>query len=85
MATANTTKKENDNLWEQKCTVVVPRLPGVKEQPDFVCTLNFKSYQIRRGVKVEVPLPIAEIVEQSIDADILAEDYYFASAQIKGN
>lgn len=74
---AEPTKK---NPWEVKVPVTVPRLPGNKRQPDWNGSVNGRHYTIQRGVSVEVPLPIAEVVERHLKAIEDADDYYNANA-----
>ena len=52
-------KKQNDTV-----TVTLPRATGKEE--DFVFVgLNGKGYTIRRGVTVQVPRPVYEILAES--------------------
>lgn len=45
-------------------TVILPRATGKEEDTLFVA-LNGKGYTIKRGVPVQVPRPIAEIIRES--------------------
>ncbi|MBR2777568.1 MAG: hypothetical protein IKD75_10815 [Prevotella sp.] len=48
---------------KEKDTVIV-RIPRTrKDEEDVHVGLNFKDYVIKRGVDVEVPLAVAEILE----------------------
>jgi hypothetical protein len=55
-------------------TVHLPRATGKQENFLYV-GLNGKGWQIMRGVDVEVPLPVAMIVEETIAADERAAAY----------
>lgn len=55
-------------------TVHLPRATGKQENFLFV-GLNGKGYQIMRGVDVEVPLPVAMIVEETEAAEERAAAY----------
>lgn len=41
----------------------IPRIPGQKEQDDYVLSVNGKRFQIQRGVEVSVPRYVAETIE----------------------
>lgn len=81
MAAAKKTKAENTEIikdpWQEKVTVMIPRLPG-KEQPDVNLTVNGRSFQIQRGKAVNVPLPVAEVLELKSYLSAAAEDYLFS-------
>lgn len=51
----------------------VPRIPGQKDQPDVVISINGYNTQIKRGVEVMVPQAVKEVYDQSVkqaeDAD----------------
>lgn len=71
-------KEEVVDFWKIKKEIVIPRIPNSRNRPDFVCSLGGKHYQIQRGIKVELPLPIYEIAQQSIEAELKAEDFYYS-------
>jgi hypothetical protein len=67
---------KNDPAALMKMTKIVhlPRATGKQENFLFV-SLNGKNYQIQRGVNVEVPLPVAEIIEEAQRAEDRAAAY----------
>ena len=59
---------------EKNVKIKIPRAP--KGEDNFmVVTLNGMGYKIMRGVEVEVPPAIAEIVEKALEARDNADDY----------
>ena len=67
---------KNDPAALMKMTKIVhlPRATGKQENFLFV-GLNGKNWQIQRGVDVEVPLPVAEIIEEAPRAEDRAAAY----------
>lgn len=67
---------KNDPAALMKMTKIVhlPRATGKQENFLFV-SLNGKNWQIQRGVDVEVPLPVAEIIEEAQRAEDRAAAY----------
>ena len=68
---ANTAKK-NDTVpveevaaskAKERVRIRIPRIPGQKEQDDYVLSVNGKRFQIQRGVEVKVPRYVAEAIE----------------------
>ena len=62
------------NPWDEKRTIFLPKAP--KREPNYlIASVNGRVFKIRRGEIVEVPLPIAQVVENSFkDADA-ADEY----------
>lgn len=61
------------NPWDEKVNVRVPRKP--KGEYFYVC-VNDRRFEIpANGLEQEMPRPIAEVLEQSIQAEYKAEDY----------
>ena len=76
---ATTTEKKTEtpkDPWQIKKTIRIPNIPGVKAQPDQSVFVNGRFFQIQRGKDVEVPLPVAEVVERSFVMEQKAEDFY---------
>ena len=49
---------------QEKVTVLLPRATGKEEETLFV-GLNGKGYNIKKGVPVRVPRPVADILDES--------------------
>lgn len=77
MATKKATAPAAKNDWSEKEMIMIPRIPGQKEQDDVIVTVGGRTFQIQRGVRVEVPLPVARIIHKKLDYEIAAEDFYF--------
>lgn len=59
---------------EKTVKIKIPRAP--KGEDNFmIVTLNGRGFKIQRGVEVEVPEAIAEIVQKVLDARDSADDY----------
>lgn len=75
-------KHDPQALMKIKKTIMLPRATG--KQNNFVYVgLNGASWQIMRGVPVEVPLPVAEILEESMRAENRAADYVDSLQQVE--
>lgn len=65
--------EEPRNEWDQLVKVRVPRRS--KNEFFYVC-VNDRRFEIpANGLEQEMPLPVAEILQQSIDAENKAQDY----------
>lgn len=53
----------NKDPMQEKVTVFVPKIPG--DDPMLYVGLNGKGWNIPRGMNVEVPKPVADIIAQS--------------------
>lgn len=60
MATKKTATPASD---PNRVKIIIPRIPGQKEQDDYVVSLHGERVQIQRGVEVEVTKPIAALIE----------------------
>lgn len=61
------------NPWDEKVRIRVPRKQ--KGEYFYVC-VNDRRFEIpANGMEQEMPRPIAEVLQQSIDAEYRAEDY----------
>ena len=67
---SKTKKKE-----EEKVKIKLPRLPGAKVNQEEFFSVNFKNYIIRRGVEVEVPKSVAEVILNAEKAQEEADKY----------
>ena len=59
-----TTEPEFIDRMKEKVTVILPRATGKEDDTLFVA-LNGKGYNIKRGIPVRVPRPIADIIRES--------------------
>lgn len=75
---ATTTKaeavKEIKDPWQEKVTIRVPRESN-GEANYLIASVNGRVFKIQRGINVEVPLPIAEVIEHSFEAEEEAISY----------
>lgn len=81
MANNNKALKQSDCPvigTETKVPITVPRIPGEKDQPDLVVSVNGKNYVIQRGKTVTVPKNVADVIRTSLKQAQIAEDYYFS-------
>lgn len=60
---------------EKRVEVRLPRLGGVNANPDEFYSVNFKNYLVRRGVTVEVPEPVANVIQDNEQAEEYALRY----------
>jgi len=70
--TKKVTKSETDP-WRVKETIMLPRA-AVGEENFIIASLNGRSFKIKRGVQVEVPKPIAEMIQKSFDYQERADE-----------
>ena len=56
-------------------TIKVPVDPSNRKEGDITVGLNGKMYKIKRGIPVEVPKGVAEILEHSEDSERAALQY----------
>ena len=60
----NTTKTEVQDVWKQTKEVLLPRAQENEQKFEFVC-VNGRTFQVPKGKRVEVPLPVAEVIENA--------------------
>ena len=60
---ANTTEKKETVKTEKRVKIKVPRTRA--NEGDLTVGVNGVMYRIQRGVEVEVPKVVAEVIEQS--------------------
>ena len=65
-----TTKKE-----ARRVTVRLPRLKGHNARQEEFYSVNGKNYIIRRGINVEVPEEVAEVIRNNEQAEEYAMNY----------
>lgn len=75
MATRKTTTKTVEDSTEAKKDTVLIQLPIVEGESDSVfVSVNLKNYQIKRGVQVEVPRAVAEVLANSSKQMMMARE-----------
>lgn len=67
--------------WKEMLTIKLPKAPRGGEN-FVVASVNGKVYKIERGVEVDVPAPIAEVIQHSEEMHDEA-DVYIESLQKK--
>ena len=60
----STTKTEVQDVWQQTQEVLLPRAQENEQKFEFVC-VNGRTFQVPKGKRVEVPLPVAEVIENA--------------------
>ena len=60
----STTKTEVQDVWKQTKEVMLPRAQENEQKFEFVC-VNGRTFQVPKGKRVEVPLPVAEVIENA--------------------
>lgn len=73
------TQEKNDqatqavSLWDKQVTV---KLPWIKGQPEAVNVgVNGRFFLIKRGVEVEIPYPVFEVLQHSEKMEMMAAEY----------
>ena len=74
-ATLVETTENNVVKTERKVTVKLPRLPGQNANQEEFFSVNGKNYMIKRGIEVEVPEALAEVIYNADKADEYAMRY----------
>ena len=72
-------KKKEVDPWEQKITVQVPKSADGSANY-LIASCNGKTVKIMKGVKVDVPAPIAEVLEHMFEAEEEAELFIASKA-----
>lgn len=58
--------KAETDPWRERVSIMVPRAANGEEN-FIIAQLNGRNFKIKRGVQVEVPKPIAEMVQKSFE------------------
>lgn len=70
---AEKTAKTTDP-WQQMVTINIPR--ATNGEPNYkIASVNGRVFKIKRGENVEVPAPIAEVLQHSYEAQNAAIDF----------
>ena len=75
-----TTKKATEAKAKDTVTIHLPKAPRGQRNWQFV-GVNGKAYKIMKGVDVEVPPEVAEVIRNAQRAAEEAEDYLDAQAK----
>lgn len=70
---------------ESKVQVKLPRNAGQNADQDEFYSVNFKNYMIKRGVMVEIPEELAEVIRNQEKDEEYAMNYIDAKAQKSPN
>ena len=60
--------------WERKVKIRLPKKHDGSSNFE-ICSVNGRTFKIQCGVEVEVPEPIADMIQNSYDAEEAAEMY----------
>lgn len=64
----------NRDPWSVKAEIKLPK--GPKGEPNYeIVSVNGRIFKIKKGEKVKVPMPIAEVIEHSMEAQEEADEY----------
>lgn len=64
MSTAKQEVQEAQDVWKKTKEVLLPRAQENEQKFEFVC-VNGRTFQVPKGKRVEVPLPVAEVLENA--------------------
>ena len=72
---ADTTKKADNATKGKRVAVTLPRLSGQNAIQEEFYSVNGKNYRIKRGVEVEIPEAVAEVIRNAQKAEDYAMTY----------
>lgn len=61
--------------WAEEVEMLVPRKPKGDDQQYYVCVNDRRFYIPANGRTQKLPKPIAEVLKQSLEAEMEAEDF----------
>ena len=74
LETAEVTMETGNDPWKEMVEIKLPKAP--KGEPNYeIASVNGRVFKIKKGEKVKVPAPIAEVIEHSIEAQEEADEY----------
>ena len=73
--TETKTETKVETKVEERVTVRLPRALGTNANQDEFFSVNFKNFIIRRGERVEIPVELAEVIENADKAEEYAIQY----------
>ncbi len=53
---------QQTGAWERTREVLLPRPQGNEQKSEFVC-VNGRTFQVPKGKRVQVPEPVAEVID----------------------
>lgn len=80
---ADTTKKADNATKSKRVAVTLPRLPGQNAIQEEFYSVNGKNYRIKRGIEVEIPEEVAEVIVNGQQAEYAAMKYIDDLAEAK--
>ena len=81
MAETKKTKTEEPAVEQEEMVKIrLPMIPGVEKQEALYVGVNDRSWVIPRGIPMEVPKCVAEVIEHSETEAFRAEEYRNAHA-----
>ncbi len=66
---------------KKETKMVKIKIPRDRQRPDMTVGVNGKFWKIKRGVEVEVPDYVAEVVNSSIEQDEKAQEFIDANSE----
>lgn len=67
-------KVEETSVWSKMKEILVPKATD-GDSNYLIASVNGRVFKVKRGVRVEVPEPIAEVIENSFKAQEDADAY----------
>lgn len=81
MSEKKTTAGQEQPVKDPFAETVKIKLPLIKGQGDVHVGVNGRFWQIKRGVAVDVPKPVYEVLQHQEEMELQAKDYEEALAQ----
>lgn len=63
------------NEWDESVEMLIPRRPKGDDQQFYVCVNDRRFYIPANGKMQKLPKPVAEVLQQSLEAENEAEDF----------
>lgn len=67
--------EEARDPWKEMVSMLVPRHHVGESENYYVCVNDRRYYIPRNGTRQDIPLPIAEVLQASIEAEGRAEEF----------
>lgn len=72
---ADTTKKADNAKKSEKVQVKIPKLMGQNAVQEEYFSVNGRTYRVKRGIYVDVPKEVKEVIENNEKAEEYAMKY----------